>query len=328
MLRWAHAEMDAPDLDTARGIMIVFALRTLARSRPRAIGTALFFLASIGAPLKAQDSEAKVARSCLDTLSPAAFVRVPVYVEDKAADSSGQALLPGVDTLALHVAAMIRSSLSESTTSLPEGEMLLQWRHVGGAVRIYVHRDGRFTLWTPPVRGDTLYDTSRELLVRSLAALGDAGRKIGWPPDVAGDSAAFDIGYRWPDVAPDGTRYPFVIRSAAIPVFSMAMPRSTELVIRRPPRITYPSEAKYGGVGGVIILQFVVDSTGHVMMNTVKDQWPTDRPRLAGWSGSQYQAFVNAAKLALSDALFDPARVGGCPVSQLAVQPFTFTLSR
>jgi hypothetical protein len=308
--------------------MIALALRTLPRSRLRAIGAALIFVASVGAPLKAQESDAKVVRSCLDTLSPAAFVRVPVYVEDKAADSSGQALLPGMDTLALHVAAMIRSSLSESTTSLPEGEMLLQWRHVGGAVRIYVHRDGRFTLWTPPVRGDTLYDASRELLVRSLAALSDAGTKIGWPPDVAGDSAAFDLGYRWPDVAPDGTRYPFLIRTAAIPVFSMAMPRSKELAIRRPPRLTYPPEAKDGGVGGVIILAFVVDSTGRVMMNTVKDKWPTDRPRLTGWSGSRYQAFVNAARMALSYALFDPATVGGCPVSQPAEQPFTFTLSR
>lgn len=220
--------------------MIAFAPHPLFRSRLGAIASALVLLGSSGIPAGAQVQSTERAPACLDTISTSAFVRVPVYLEAKAADSSGQALLPSVDTLAVHVAAMIRSSLSESTTSLPEGEMLLQWRQVGGSVRIEVHRDGRFTLWTPPERGDTLLEPSRMLLKRSIAALSDAGTKLRWPADLPGDSVAFDLGYRWADVALDGTTRPFVVRSAAIPVFSMAMPRGKELGILRAPHIAYP----------------------------------------------------------------------------------------
>jgi hypothetical protein len=268
-----------------------------------------------------------VAHSCLDTLSASAFVRVPVYLEAKAADSSAKALLPDADTLALHVAAMVRSSMSESTTSLPEGEALLQWRQVGGAVRIVAHRDGHFTLWTPPEPGDSVRAASRLLLVQSIAALTDAGRKFGWPTDVAGDSATFDLEQRWADVTPDGTLKPLLVRAAAMPMFSMAMPRSQEVAMRRPGHLNYPPDERGANIEGVVILEFVVDSAGRVVNNSVKDTWPTDRPRLTGVAGAHYEAFVNAAKLAVGEASYDPARVGGCPVKQVVQQPFTFNLS-
>ena len=308
--------------------MIALALPSLARSPSRAIASALLLVVSIGLPLRAQERGTTTAHSCLDTLSASAFVRVPVYLEAKAADSVAKALLPGADTLALHVAAMVRSSLSESTTTLPEGEALLQWREVGGAVRVVAHRDGRFTVWTPPEPGDSLRAASRQLLVRSLAALSDAGRKFGWPADVAGDSATFDLEQRWADVTPDGTLQPLLVSTAAMPMFSMAMPRSQEVVVRYAPHVTYPPEERGSRIEGVIILEFVVDSAGRVETNTVHDGWPADRPRLTGWSGSHYQAFVNTAKLALGSAHFDPARVGGCPVKQVVQWPFTFSLSR
>jgi hypothetical protein len=199
---------------------------------------------------------------------------------------------------------------------------------VGGSVRIQLHRDGRFTLWTPPERGDTLLEPSHLLLRRSLVALSDAGTKLRWPPELPGDSLAFDLGYRFADVGLDGTTRPFVVRAAAIPVFSMAMPRGKEVGMLRPPHLTYPPEERASGVEGAIFLEFVVDSAGRVVSNTIKDYWPMNRPRLSGWSGARYQSFVNAAKLALTYARFDPATIGGCPVKQLAQQPFTFTLQR
>jgi len=308
--------------------MIALALPRLSRTPSRAIASALVLFVSVGLPLEAQEHRSESARACLDTISPSTFVRVPVYLEAKAADSLAKDLLPGADTLALHVAAMVRSSLSESTTTLPEGEALLQWREVGGAVRVVAHRDGRFAVWTPPEPGDSVRAASRLLLVRSLVALSDAGRKFGWPADVPGDSATFDLEQRWADVTPDGTLKPLLVRVAAIPMFSMAMPRSQEVVVRYAPHVTYPPEERGSRIEGVVILEFVVDSAGRVETNTVHDGWPANRPRLSGWSGSHYQAFVNTAKLALGSAHFDPARVGGCPVKQVVQWPFTFSLSR
>jgi hypothetical protein len=306
--------------------MIALALPRLARTLSRVIAGALVLFASVGLPLEAQDHQAEPARACLDTISRSTFVRVPVYLEAKAADSLAKALLPGADTLALHVAAMIRSSLSESATSLPEGETLLQWRQVGGAVRIVAHRDGRFALWTPREPGESLRAASRLLLVRAISTLSDGGRKFGWPTDIVGDSATFDLEQRWADVTPDGTLQPLLVSTAAMPMFSMAMPRSQEVVMLRPGHLNYPPDELSGRIEGVVVLAFVVDSTGRVVKSSVKDTWPADRPRLTGVAGAHYDAFVNAARMAASDARYQAARVGGCPVEQLVQQPFTFTL--
>jgi hypothetical protein len=307
--------------------MITLALHTLARSRLGALSCVLVLLVSTSLPIGAQERRREGPHACLDTISAAAFARVPVYLEAQA-DQSTQALLPAADTFAIHVAAMVRSSLSEST-SLPEGETLLRWREVGGSVRVAVHRDGRFTWSTPRRDGeDTLSAPSRLLLVRAVTALREAGAKIGWPPDVAGDSAAFDLVSRWPDVTPTGTMQPLMVRIAAMPMFSMAMPRSKEVVVRRPPRITYPPDAGLGRIEGTVILQFVVDSTGRVVSNTMKDKWPMDRPRITGQFAEHYQAFVNAAKWGLTTARFEPATLGGCPVPQRVEQPFNFSLNR
>jgi hypothetical protein len=117
-----------------------------------------------------------------------------------------------------------------------------------------------------------------------------------------------------------------LVRIAAIPMFSMAMPRIKPVVVRRPPRIIYPPDAGLGRIEGTVILHFVVDSTGRAVANTIKDKWPTDRPRITGQFAEHYQAFVNAAKWGLSAARYEPATQGGCPVPQIVEQPFNFYL--
>jgi len=121
---------------------------------------------------------------------------------------------------------------------------------------------------------------------------------------------------------------PLLVRVAAIPMFSMAMPRSQPVAIRRPGHLNYPPSERSASIEGVIVLQFIVDSTGHVVYKSIKDTWPTNRPRLTGVSGAHYDAFLNAARLAASEARYDPAKVGGCPVKQVVEQPFTFSLAR
>ena len=308
--------------------MIAPALHSLDRTRLGAIASVLVLLVSISLPMEAQALRPAVSHACLDTISADVFVRVPVYLEAKASDTSARALLPAADTLAIRVAAMIRTSLTESTKSLPEGEMLLQWRQVGSAVRIVAHRDGHFT-WTSPRDGeDSLHGPSRLLLVRALTALRDGGTKVHWPAGTVGDSVSFDLTYRWPDVGVDGTMRPILVRDAALPMFSMAMPRGKEVAVRRPPRISYPLKSQDAFIEGVVILEFIVDSTGRVKMNTIRDTWPANRPRLIGEKAEFYQAFLDAAKWSLSSARYEPATLGGCPVPQLVQLPITFSLER
>jgi hypothetical protein len=63
-------------------------------------------------------------------------------------------------------------------------------------------------------------------------------------------------------------------------------------------------------------------------METVRDLWPADRPRLTGELGRHYRGFLAAATRAMKDARFEPARLGGCPVPQLVAVPFAFKLNR
>ena len=196
-------------------------------------------------------------------------------------------------------------------------------------MRIAVHRNGQLT-WSTPARADedTLREPSRLLLVQALAALRQGGVKIGWPPGVDADSLAFDLRYRWPDVDPQGMMQPLLVRVAAIPMFSMAMPRSTPVVVRRPPQITYPAGSQSASVEGTVVLQFIVDSTGRVATKTIEDRWPADRPRPSGQLAEHYRAFLNAVRWGLSAARYQPATLGGCAVPQLVEQPFSFGLMR
>ena len=77
-----------------------------------------------------------------------------------------------------------------------------------------------------------------------------------------------------------------------------------------------------------MILQFVVDSTGRTVRETIEERWPPDRPRLTGVSGANYREFLTAAKWGLAAARFDPATVGGCAVPQLVQWPFMFRIKR
>jgi hypothetical protein len=294
-----------------------------------ALGCLLLLAVMRGRTVDAQNHSAAAARECLDTISASAFFRVPVYLEAEAIDLATRVVLPGADSLATRVAAMVRSSLSDSITTLPEGEGLLRWRQVGGGIRTAVHRDGRLTWSIPPQRWrtDTLRAPSRQVLVQALTAVRDAGGRIAWPAEVPGDSLTFDLKYRWPDVGPDGKLRPLLVRDA-VPVFSMAMPWSKPVVVRSPPQVHYPMAAQTQSMEGTVVLEFVVDSTGRAVRETIEERWPSDRPRLTGVSGANYREFLTAAKWGVVAARFDPATVGGCAVPQLVQWPFTFRLRR
>jgi periplasmic protein TonB len=78
----------------------------------------------------------------------------------------------------------------------------------------------------------------------------------------------------------------------------------------------YPGMLQSQGVGGQVIAQFVVDTTGRVDVSTFKV------------IESSHELFTSAVKATLPRMRFQPAEVGGRKVKQLVQQPFVFNLGK
>jgi TonB family protein len=78
----------------------------------------------------------------------------------------------------------------------------------------------------------------------------------------------------------------------------------------------YPDSLRSAGVGGVVVAEFVVDTSGGVEMDTF------------GVVSSAHPLFTDAVRRALSDAKFHPARREGRVVRQVVQQPFRFVAAR
>jgi protein TonB len=78
----------------------------------------------------------------------------------------------------------------------------------------------------------------------------------------------------------------------------------------------YPDMLRSANVEGEVLVQFIVDTTGRVEMNSFKVL------------KSSHDLFTNAVRQALSGMRFYAAEIGGRKVKQLVQQPFNFTLTR
>lgn len=77
----------------------------------------------------------------------------------------------------------------------------------------------------------------------------------------------------------------------------------------------YPEDLAQRREEGRVMMQFVVDTTGHVLMQTARALSATN------------QEFVRAVMDVLPDLQFFPARLGGQPVLELATMPFEFRIN-
>jgi TonB family protein len=88
--------------------------------------------------------------------------------------------------------------------------------------------------------------------------------------------------------------------------------KPAELAGRRPLDVTYPPELFAAGVGGSVLVEFVVDVTGRVEGDTYSTV------------SSSHPLFSQAVKRAVQDMTYTPAMKDGGPVRQAVQQPFTF----
>ncbi len=80
--------------------------------------------------------------------------------------------------------------------------------------------------------------------------------------------------------------------------------------------LRYPDVLRAANVEGEVIAQFVVDTDGTVLPETLKILRST------------HELFTNSVKLGLPALRFEPAMLGGKKVREMMQEPFTFTLSK
>ncbi len=82
------------------------------------------------------------------------------------------------------------------------------------------------------------------------------------------------------------------------------------------PTPRYPPVLESAGIAGRVVVQFIVDTTGHAEPNSFKV------------IETSHQLFVESAKESIQKAVFKPARFHGRPVRQLVQLPISFKSPR
>ena len=290
------------------------------------VGAVVALSASICAPIVDAQRDAR-RTECTANLPSNVFTRVTIHLTAAPVDSASRAVVSSVDLLTQSVATRLRAILGATGPVIPAADSTLMWDGLG-AVFVVVHTDGRYT-WREPDTTNTARPVraGETLLRRALAVTRDAEGIIVVPDGSLADSAVFGLSYWEPVVSPTGKMQAVPLR-VGFPVFTLPIPWSRPAEAIRPPEVKYPPAPRNAAAEGVLTLRFVVDTTGRVDMSSVRDVWPSGRPRYTGALGVYYDEFVRAATRALEDARYTPAEIGGCRVSSLVMQPFRFKLRR
>jgi hypothetical protein len=293
--------------------------------------TVCAFALLVNAPpvVRAQTSDvtATPAQSCLATIPDSLLRSVAVYLQAELVDSANRAILSGIDLLAQDVADSVRASLGATADQLPNAEPTLNWRALDARLDVVLRRDGLVHSAVHLSDDGNRPDSAAALLLaRALAAVAKNGQHfVIWPDGLESDSVAFRLEMHYPFVNGRGDVGTLDLRQA-FALFAVRVPTSEPAVAKRLRHPAYADELQAKGVAGDLIMQFIVDTTGRAEMATVKDVWPSDRPRLTGEKGQYYEAFRKAVVRSLPGDRFEPARIGGCKVRQLVQMPFGFRL--
>jgi hypothetical protein len=260
--------------------------------------------------------------SCLDTMSIPPSIPSIVYLRAtiKAPADSGVGQM--ADVFAQSVAMRMRSLLNPKGDTLPRGEPTITWRgiedHIPLSVTVYRDAAPAFRLLSPHT--DSVAVTVLLDAVHKTLADGEGPF---WPAGTRGDSLTFGLSFALTDLGKtqlsDHERF-------AIPVFSVLFPPKVPPKAKLESAPVYPPAEWHAGITATVIMDFRVDSTGHVIRESIKEVWPPTQKRPTGKLLVAYDDFLNSVTRWLPNATFEPAHIGGCNVQQLVEEPFTFSL--
>ena len=294
------------------------------------VAAALLFIGESRQPLVAQAEDHPVlstARpSCLDSIPASAMTRVAVYGMAKFTSPVSQELRASTDILLQDVAFRLPTLLGTKAGVLPAGEPIVTWRGLAAPLHVTVRRDGRLTHRIPRNRADT---AAAAMLARALDLTASEAAAFIWGADSLRDSVSFEIELGWSTVDRHGRVTPAHFESTALLMFSVMHPWEemvSPVVHNVGPR--YPDAARRAGYGGLVKMQFVVDTAGRAVESTMKALWPDSVPPLQGSQREMYTEFVEAVRSFVPKTKFKAAVIGGCKTEQLVVMPFQFSLGR
>lgn len=267
------------------------------------------------------------AARCLAAIPAAQRHRVPVVVTPSIGDAT---LAPLAAPLALAVEDALdlaRTAAGLPGDSVPAAEPTLTWQSLDHDLLVTLRRSGP-PAWRPDdVTGGLLTgDGGARWLADVLARAHAAGRfLVPWPDGLRRDSAVVRLAFRRPYVTPSGRTMP-VNATAPVTVFTVLVPDETPARATRPPRPRYPEALLRTRQAGRVLMQFVVDTTGRPIPESLRDTWPVELARPMHPHDPAYVEFTGNVRAALDGSRYEPALVGGCRVPMVVQQEFTFAV--
>ena len=299
----------------------------------RVAGLLLVASLTTASPGNAQDETPlapSIPSACLESIPDSTLRRVPVYAAPEHLDPEPVApvVIASMDLFTQSVAEQARRLLGAGASELPPGEPIVTWRQLDHQLRIVAYRDGRVA-WRvmPPVWPSQV--SMGGAGVRHLGAALDEARRKGelfvWDESLARDSVTWVVRLEPSTVSEAGVVSAPSLR-AGFPVFSILTPPVVPPDVERI-RTNFPM-VRIRGFAGTVRLQFVIDTGGRAIPESVRGVWPPSEPRLVGPPAFAYDSLVRVMRGALTAARFAPGRVGPCVVSQLVQQAFTYRPAR
>ena len=263
------------------------------------------------------------AASCLDTISAPPSVPSIVYVRAAIKEPTDSGIGQMADIFAQSVSLRMRSLLNARGDTIPPGEPITTWRkmksHIPLGITIYRNAAPVFRLLSPHT--DSV--TAATLLAAARKAM-DEGEGPFWPEGTPGDSLSFGLSLAL--TAPGKLKLEDTGR-IAFPVFSVFFPPAVPAKLTHKSLPAYPLSERSAGITAFIVMEFFVDSTGHAVPGSFKEVWSPTKKRPTGQMLAAYNDFLDSVTRWLPNAEFEPARIGGCKVTQLVREPFTFSIS-
>jgi hypothetical protein len=267
------------------------------------------------------DTSLTRAARCIDTVSSAPEQRI-AYLRAAIQDSADEHLSQSADLFAQSVAQSLRSMLGIKGDTLPAADPTISWRNIQSGVSIVISATRSGGIVVQPLAAD-VDPVAGGLLTRIARAVQASGDWFFWPPDEQRDSVSFELSIV---LAPPHQATLSGNVGYSFAVFSIAYPTETSAVLTSTTVPPHPDKS-FGVTGdGTVMLDFIVDSTGHVDTATIRDPLLDTQEYPTGKEGEIYKDFVKALREWLPTATYEPARIGGCPVRQLVQQPFAFTV--
>jgi hypothetical protein len=255
--------------------------------------------------------------ACLDALPESALRPETLFVRAYAYRFA-PVFFVGVADLAAQVSLQLKMLLGASGDTLPQAEPRLTWRTIPlGADLVELRGERTVDVRRLPT-GPSPDTRAQPLLERALRAALVTDSTLPGPPAGTTDSLVIAFQYRGLEWFHGGRAI-----DPPVPVMLVRAPHVDE---QRPQRLggpapSYPSAARRERVNAIVLLEFVIDSTGGVEASSVHEL-PIREPGFDG--GPYHQQFVESAIEAVRLSAFRPGRIANCAVRVRVQQPVSF----